>query len=1111
MPTSVSTARQCLTEEAVRALDDAVSVARRRSHAQTTSLHAVSALLAFPSSTLREACARSRSSAYSPRLQFRALELCVGVSLDRLPSSKTLDEPPISNSLMAAIKRSQANQRRHPETFHLYQQQLQNHNSSSSISTVKVELKHFILSILDDPIVSRVFGDAGFRSCDVKLAIVNPPPISRFSVSRYPPPLFLCNLSDDSELNRRGFNFPFAGFSGSETGDENCKRICEVLVNKKAKNPLLIGVCANDALNSFAQYIQKGKNGVLPAEIDGLIVVGIDNEILEYVGKGGSEEMMGLKFKEIHDMVEHCTGAGIVVNYGDLTILVDAGSVDAINYVVSQLNRLVKVHCEKLWLIGVAGSYQTYMKFLARFPSIEKDWDLQLLPITSQPSVGGLSSKSSLMGSFVPFGGFFPTPSEFKNLLNSTNQSATRCDLCNKHCEEEVSALLNGGSCGSVADQHSKSLSSWLLMPEHDTCKKVDLMEAKDDGTVLNARLTGLQMKWTNMCQRLHSARSFQEDTSQARSQFAGFEGAKFVGDKKEIGGTNSSLNENRCTNLSSCMPLDSQKISLLKQKTPIPIAFEAENVSFQSKIPVQDLKIQQPERESPWHPSQPLCTLSMVPGHTSPSYVTPVTTDLGLGTLYASTERELRKSVFQDHKDRLQYFSGTVSSEFNRSSENASIHRVQSSSYSGPQFRGQLDTKDLKYFWRVLAESVGWQDEAICTIGQTVSRCRAGHGRHGGSSQRGDIWLGFLGPDKVGKKKIAAALAEIIFGSKESLISVDLSSEVGIRHSNCVFDHHALNSNDIKFRGKTVVDYIAEELSRKRQSVVLLENIDKADFVVQNSLSEAARTGRFQDLHGREISINNVIFVNTTSIMKGSKNSLSGKETPEFSEERILGSKGLQMKILPSCVAGDAKRTSSSNVFIKPRKATPSSVSVNKRKLVDISDSTEQDKTFETKKWAHKTSKSWLDLNLPVKEMEEDDGYGNCDSDVSSDNSEGWLEDFLDQLDEKVVFKPFDFDALAEKVLKEISLSFQKTIGVDIQLAIDPEVIVQILAAAWLSDRKRAVEDWIEQVLCRGFVEAQQRYQLTAHSVLKLVTCEGLLLEEQAPGVCLPARMILN
>ncbi|RHN45829.1 hypothetical protein MtrunA17_Chr7g0235721 [Medicago truncatula] len=56
--------------------------------AQTTSIHAISALLSLPSSSiLRDACSRWRNSAYSPRLQFNALDLCLSVSLDRSPSS----------------------------------------------------------------------------------------------------------------------------------------------------------------------------------------------------------------------------------------------------------------------------------------------------------------------------------------------------------------------------------------------------------------------------------------------------------------------------------------------------------------------------------------------------------------------------------------------------------------------------------------------------------------------------------------------------------------------------------------------------------------------------------------------------------------------------------------------------------------------------------------------------------------------------------------------------------------------------------------------------------------------------------------------------------------
>lgn len=389
MPTPVSAARQCLTEEAARALDDAVAVARRRGHAQTTSLHAVSALLALPSSALRDACGRARSSAYSPRLQFRALELSVGVSLDRLPSSKSLEEPPVSNSLMAAIKRSQANQRRHPESFHLHQI----HNQQQTASLLKVELKHFILSILDDPIVSRVLSEAGFRSCDIKLAIVHPPvtQTSRFSRTRCPP-IFLCNLTD-SDPGRRSFNFPFSGY---EDGDENCRRIGEVLVRKSGKTPLLIGVCAAEALRGFIEGVQRGQVSLLPAQLTGLTVICIDNEISEFVVEGGTKEKMDSKFKEVGRMAEQCSGPGIALSFGELRTLVSDGvSGDCMSFVVSQLKSLLELHSGKLWLIGAAGAYETYFKFLARFPTIEKDWDLHVLPITSsKASIEGLYSKS---------------------------------------------------------------------------------------------------------------------------------------------------------------------------------------------------------------------------------------------------------------------------------------------------------------------------------------------------------------------------------------------------------------------------------------------------------------------------------------------------------------------------------------------------------------------------------------------------------------------------------------------------------------------------------------------------------------------------------------------
>lgn len=189
--------------------------------------------------------------------------------------------------------------------------------------------------------------------------------------------------------------------------DENSRRIGEILVRKSGKkNPLLVGVCAIDALQSFTERVKKigGGVNVLPSELTGMSVICIGNEILEFVNGSVSEEKIGLKLKEVGEQCLGCDGPGIVVNFGELKSLVEVGDKndegaltfsEAVNFVVSRLTELLEVHGERLWLIGAAGSYETYSKFLGRFPSIEKDWDLNLLPITSsKPSGDGFSYKS---------------------------------------------------------------------------------------------------------------------------------------------------------------------------------------------------------------------------------------------------------------------------------------------------------------------------------------------------------------------------------------------------------------------------------------------------------------------------------------------------------------------------------------------------------------------------------------------------------------------------------------------------------------------------------------------------------------------------------------------
>ncbi|XP_020213116.1 protein SMAX1-LIKE 7 [Cajanus cajan] len=1092
MPTPVSTARQCLTEEAARALDDAVSVARRRSHAQTTSLHAVSALLSLPSASLRAACSRCRSCSYSPRLQFRALELSVGVSLDRLPTTKSsaagdgIEEgPPVSNSLMAAIKRSQANQRRHPDSFHLMQMIQQNQNHQSTSSLLKVELKHFILSILDDPIVSRVFAEAGFRSYDIKLALLQPPPPSRI-FPRLAPPLFLCNLE------------PLQAAASSPTLDPNSRRILEVITRKTKRNPLLMGVFAKPALNTFLECVKTGKAGLFSDELAGLTAVSVEREVSELVRHGAGK---GNVFEELGRLVEQCSGAGVVVCFGEVEVFVgDVGNEEGVGFVVSQLTRLLGVHGGKVWLVGVAGTSEAYSKFLRLFPTVDKDWDLHLLTMTSAiPSIEGLYPKSSLMGSFVPFGGFFSTPSEFKNPSSCMNASSslTRCDTCNEKYEEEVADILKVGHATSA----STSL-PWLQKVNVDTDRGLEVAKTNEENTSLNTKIFGLQRKWSDICHRLHQNRSLPEfDITKTRFQIPSHEGFQFGPGSSSKGPPHS---EPQYSNQISYMSKESQSAFPFRQILPVSAPFDSVNITDEADhIP----NVSKSDMQNTW--ISPSHKANMGPlDHKSSSSLTPVTTDLGLGTIYTSAAHEPETPKLSDHKKHLQHLSDSLSTDFDALNENTSHQIARSSSCSGPNLEGKFEAVDFKSLYHLLSEKVGWQDEAIYAINRTVSRCRSGAGKRNGSHVRADIWLAFLGPDRLGKRKLASALAEALFGNKQSLITVDLRLQDRCYPADSIFEFQNSHCHDVLMR-KTVVDYVAGELSKKPHSVVFLENVDQADFLVQNSLFQAIRTGKFQYSHGREISINNAIFIVTSGVFKGSATFDLEEEPKMFPEERILEAKRCQMQLSLGHASEDAKRSGCTNVKVAHRKGTTKTF-LNKRKLIESGGSKEK-ASCKTLKQVKEASRSYLDLNMPLEEVEEGNNYNDYESESTVEDSGAWLHDLCDQIDEKVVFKPFNFDSLAEKVIKSIDIQFQKMFGPEFVLEIEYEVMAQILAAAWLSDKKKAVEDWVELVLGRSFAEAQQKYNFAHEYVMKLGSCERFFVEEQSPGVYLPARINLN
>ncbi|KAI3830002.1 hypothetical protein L1987_04134 [Smallanthus sonchifolius] len=564
---------------------------------------------------------------------------------------------------------------------------------------------------------------------------------------------------------------------------------------------------------------------------------------------------------------------------------------------------------------------------------------------------------------------------------------------------------MKGGNTISVTDQQSAGLASWLQIPESDPTKGNNVVEAKDHGGVFNARIMGLQRKWSDICQRLHHKLPPQQGTSQVQARIPFPHHFQPDPKRAEISGQDSNQ-ESRCRNL-----------------TP-PVDFFAS---------------------------------------TSSSAITSITTNLGLGTIYVSPYPDPRPPA---PETRLRTFDVPVSDKIDETSKHVS------------------NEKDFKQLSRALADKVGYQNDSIQAISQTITRVRTGPGRR-------NVWFMFSGPDPVGKKKISSALAEVVFGSPGSLISIDLNFENQMSHPSSVFNRQNVNFSDPSCRGKTAMEFIAEQLTKKPQSVVLLEHIDKADFVTKDNISRAIKTGKLSDARGRETRITDAIFVFTT----GNSEEENGKEFLSYSEERILDAKALQMGI-----SVEKTEPGNSSLLLSPKDSVFRNPEMSKkRKNIEIGD-------FEILVPRAKKLKSCFDLNLPLEETEE------SDNDSVSETKELWLEEFLDQVDEKVVFDPFDFDSRAETILKRISKCFEKSFGKNVLLEIENEVMVQILASDWVSDENGGAENWIETVLYRGFMEVKQKESVDNESVVKLVVVEGVKIEEDdALCACLPSRIMVK
>ena len=187
----------------------------------------------------------------------------------------------------------------------------------------------------------------------------------------------------------------------------------------------------------------------------------------------------------------------------------------------------------------------------------------------------------------------------------------------------------------------------------------------------------------------------------------------------------------------------------------------------------------------------------------------------------------------------------------------------------------GATDIERLKDMGHRLQTKVIGQDKAVEAVARAIRRNRAGFDE--GNRPIGSFL--FVGPTGVGKTELAKQLALDMFGTKDAIIRLDMSE---------YSDRTAVS----KLIGTTAgyVGYddnsntLTERVRRNPYSIVLLDEIEKADPQVITLLLQVLDDGRLTDGQGNTVNFKNTVIIATSNAGFGyESNSTEDADKPEL------------------------------------------------------------------------------------------------------------------------------------------------------------------------------------------------------------------------------------